>query len=689
MLRDNKGKFLDIRPFNEVGRNFMKNGFYCAEPTGSSAWYDFWFEERRKCIEGYEEEDVKITGDHYFYLNYCPIQKVEDTNKKKSKKIKGFPDFWDGDYTYFWCREIARNGISEEDYNNLYLKAKIKEEFLNGGYNLIVGKSRRKGYSYKSAAIATKNYFHIPYSLTIFAAYDKKYLYPKGVFSMAMDYINFVNTHTAWNMPSDVINKPNAGHIKASYIEYNNGIRVEKGFQSEILSLTFKDNPDAARGKDAYDIFFEESGAFGTPGLLKDSYISTQDCVMAGDIKTGMITIYGTSGDLESGTVDYANMFERPESFGFLPFVNIWDDKTSNQLTGFFHPVNLNMEGFYDENGNSFEQDAKENEIQAREKLINKGATSSELQRRMQEKPLGPSEAFASASTNTFPTMELKNQLDFVKSNNYQSIKGTPVELYYQDGIVVAKPILDGSATPITSYYNVPTDTKSAVVIYEHPVYNPPKGLYKIGYDPVRQDNGTSLAAYIVYKSVHIGSSYSNIIVAEYIGRLENTDDIDNIGVKLAEFYNTTIMHENEITSVKNYYRRIKKLHLLALQPDNVISKVIKKSKVSRVYGCHMTSQLKDAGERYIKDWLLDIADYDEHGNPVYNYQRIYSIRLLEELLNYNRNGNFDLISALIMCMMQVQEETLDKKYDKEAVKNKTAKQLLDMMNKLYRNDTI
>jgi len=48
-------------------------------------------------------------------------------------------------------------------------------------------------------------------------------------------------------------------------------------------------------------------------------------------------------------------------------------------------------------------------------------------------------------------------------------------------------------------------------------------------------------------------------------------------------------------------------LDLLAYQPDNVISKNIKQSRVARVYGCHMNTQLKDAGERYVKTWLLTI----------------------------------------------------------------------------------
>jgi len=399
-----------------------------------------------------------------------------------------------------------------------------------------------------------------------------------------------------------------------------------------------------------------------------------------------MITIFGTSGDIEGGTADYADMFQRPEAFSLLPFKNIWDKNAEDMKVGFFHPINWNMEGFYDKHGNSDKKGAKQLELINRKELIKNGATSIEIQQRMREKSLTPFEAFGTVSVNNFPVIELKKQLQKVKGNNWQNIKGTPVSMILEEGKIKATPILNDKANPIISYYHIPTNKKGCPIIYEYPVNNAPRGLYKIGYDPVRQENGTSLAAIIVYKSLHKGSMYHSTIVAEYIGRFEDSDDIDKMAYYFAELYNTTVMYENEITSVKNYFRRIKKLQLLAKQPDLVISKNIKNSSTARVYGCHMTIQLKDAGERYIKSWLLTVLDYDEQGSPVTVIDRIYSVRLLEELIAYNRRGNFDLISALIMCMFQVQEEELGKEYDEEN-KNKKVKDLLSMINDMYKKN--
>lgn len=713
-IRNPDGIWINTEVFREEARKFQKYNAYCLDPWGSPDWFAYWQEQRNRIINGYTVGGVKVTGDHYFYLNFCPILKVEDMNAKKSAKITDFPDFWDGDYNYFWTREIAFNGIVdglgvqtefeetcrvhaqtlpeaeaqkkalEELFKSLQLEVKIEGDYLTGGYNLIVGKSRRKGYSYKNAAIAVKNYLCYPKALTIFAAYEKKFLYPKGIYTMASNYLNFINANTAWVYPKDVVDKMD--HVKASTIEYRNGVKVETGFLSEIMALTFKDNADAARGKDARDVIFEESGAFGTPGLLKDSYVATQDCVMAGSIKTGMITIFGTSGDMEGGTADYSEMHSNPLRFGMMPFQNIWDEDSSDMKCGFFHPINWNMEGYYDEQGNSDVEGAKSLELAQRKILLDNGATSADIQKRMQEKPLGPFEAFGMVSTNNFPILELKRQLEIVKAKNLHMIMGTPVKMYYDydSKKVKAEPILDGTANVIYRQKPDNTSLEGCPVIYEYPPEVPMRGAFKIGYDPYRQDKGSSLAAVYVYKSVIIGDRTKRIIVAEYVGRPGEADDVNYICRLFAELYNTTIMHENEVTHVKDYFRRRKQLHYLAYQPDEVIKKNVKNSKVNRVYGCHMIDQLKDAGEKYIKSWLLETLDFDDDGMPIRALDQIYSIGLLEELIGYNRKGNFDRVMALMQVMFQDQEDLHGKEYQPKSKGNAKAKQLLEMMETAY-----
>lgn len=736
MIRDsNSGKWIDSSVFREEAIRFQKNKTFCTAPTGTPDWFTYWEEQLRRCEEGYEINGEKITGHHYFYLNFTQIQIVEQIEgSKASKKITQQPDFWDGDYDYFWSLEIAKSGLyspdsqvmSTQDEKDLYNHYegeidKLKEElganyqndsqylvikekrdkvsigildrlglkvqphldYLNGGYHMIVGKSRRKGYSFKNGAICSNVFNTVRDSQIIIGAFEKKFLFPKGTMGMTSDYLNFLNEHTGWSKSRDYVDKQD--HKRSSYKTTVNGVTIEKGYKSEVFALSFRDNPDAARGKDAKIVLLEEAGAFPN---LKDSFAAITPALTAGAYITGQVIIFGTGGDMESGTVDYADMFYNPEVYGMLPFMNIWDEDAENTTCGFFHPVTWNMERYYDKQGNSDIEKAEKFELIRRKHILEKSSSSAALQLHIQEFPFCPAEAFLTVSTNNFPVVELRNRLNKVIHEKLQLKIGTCVTLERVEGVLKAKPDLQNKLEPVLNYKPKIKDLTSCPIIYEYPIDNPPKGLYKIGYDPYRQDlsNGVSLAAIYVYKASHKFSYKRNIIVAEFVGRPQEADDVNRIASQFGELYNAEIMHENEVTHVKNWFRRNKKLGQLAVQPDAVISKAVKNSTVARIYGIHMPDKIKDDGEKYIKDWLLEVRDYDENGNPILNLDTICSIGLLEELIQYNKKGNFDRVMAFMMCMFQTQEDTLGKEYTNNV--NDKAESIIKAMNKRYRKVT-
>nr|DAX26152.1 MAG TPA: Terminase large subunit [Caudoviricetes sp.] len=708
-IRNNNGKWKDTSVFRQEAIRFLEKGYYTEAPYGTPEWLEYWKEQLRRCIEGYEVHGNKITGHHYCYLNFAQILKMkfddEDEEETLATKEVSFPDFWDGDYNFFWSLEIARNGIcssmtqvsskpaEKKEWNELnkrlkklepdneeYAKIKKKRDeisqkildrlglfvkphldYLNGGYHFIVGKARRRGYSYKTSLIIANIYNTIRNKLSLIGAYEKKFI--DQTMDKTLEYLNFFNEYTGFSK-NRLVDKKN--FIKAGYIEEVNGVNVEKGYKSVIdATRTFKDNPDAMRGVDAFFILLEEVGAFDN---LKDSFNAIAPSLTAGSKITGQICLIGTSGDLLGGTKDYADMFFNPIPYGFMPFVNIWDKDAEDTTCGFFHPISWNLEGFYDEQGNSDVEAATAWENQRRKKLLDNSTNSLILQKHIQEFPLCPADAFSVANINVFPTIELRNRLNKVMSGNLHLKMGTPVELFFEDGKVVAKPDLKNKLQPIWNYRPKDNNLEGCPIIYEYPIKSAPKGLYKIGFDPYRQDmsNGVSLGAIYVFKGVHKGSLTKNCIVAQYVGRPQESDDVSRIAMMFAILYNTEVMFENEVTHVKNYFRRMNRLDLLALQPDRVISNNIKNSKVARVYGCHMNEKMKDAGEKYIKDWLLEVQEYDENGSPITTIDSIYDIGLLEELIAYNRKVNTDRVMAIMQVMFQRQEEQLDKVYDED-----------------------
>ena len=65
---------LDFNPdwFREDALNKLKTGRYSSPniPIGSKTHRDFWKERYERCINGYEVNGYRITGDNYFFLNF-------------------------------------------------------------------------------------------------------------------------------------------------------------------------------------------------------------------------------------------------------------------------------------------------------------------------------------------------------------------------------------------------------------------------------------------------------------------------------------------------------------------------------------------------------------------------------------------------------------------------------------------
>ena len=87
---------------------FMDKGYYTSALPGTKDYYDFWDEEKKRCLYGYTvdegtEDELCVTGFHYFYLNYCPIDRaVDETLPDGGNTIQHYADValeYEGEYT--------------------------------------------------------------------------------------------------------------------------------------------------------------------------------------------------------------------------------------------------------------------------------------------------------------------------------------------------------------------------------------------------------------------------------------------------------------------------------------------------------------------------------------------------------------------------------------------------------------
>ena len=627
-------KFINTEIFSETARFYLKHKVYTHAPEGTAEYNEYWDEQENRCINGYIVGGVRITGEHYAYLNFGRILATVNTGKRQ-RKIDTFPKFLDMDY--YWYHELE---AAEEN-----------------GQGMIVVKARRKGYSYKNAFGMVWRYNWFPSSIAILAAFEKTFW--ANTMEMAKHMINFLNDNTDWKKGFLVDRQD---YVKSGYIEKDSisGISIQKGYKSEILALSFKDSPHKSIGRTAERMLFEEAGDW--PGLMQ-AYQRSYPLFKDGNIMVGIPIIYGTGGNNRSGiNADFEAMFYNPSAYGLRSYENVYDETAVGEA-GWFIDDAWYREPFVDKAGNALREEAKEDILLEREEK--KKADPMAYNLMVTQHPNNPKEAFLRNEGAVFPAVELYNVLAKLKSDEKYRKIATPGILFEEEGKIRFRPDHEKRLNAIMKFPHRPNDpVDGAIVIYQHPPEDMPHGLYKIGLDPVAFDKSgsKSLNAAYVYKSYQRFDYGYDEVVAEYVGRPDNIEIYNRNLELLSEYYGRAeIMFENDRGEVLSYFKRRGKLGLLADQPDNVISKVIENSTVSRIKGCHMNDRMKDAGEKYILRWLWTERGKTEDGSHIYNMDLIPSVPLLEELIAYERMGNFDRVMAFMQLMFTIEEQ-----YDRE-----------------------
>lgn len=623
-------KFELTDEFRVMAIRFETNGYYTDLPKGTSQYKEFWVNEHYKCLDGItNSKGISITGVHYFYLNYVQI-KAED-EKTGRKKMK-FPRFLDIDYDYFHLVEAARREKK----------------------GLIFSKPRRTGFSYKDAALVTHEYNFYRDSKGVIGAYLERL--STNTMNMVLDNMNFLNANTEWRKQR---NPDTKDFVKSRFESNVDGVKVWKGYMSEVTKLTFKDNPFASVGLSASIFIFEEAGTLNN---LKEAYNMSEPCWKDGENMIGIPIVFGTGGDMEGGTADFAYMFYNPKQYNLLEFSNIWESGKENTNCGWFIPATRGRLGKYknkvmvDYDGNSDEELAYESIMNLRE-AKKSGHDNKALQDAITQYPLTPSESFLRSSGTIFSSLELHEWLGKVETTPALRDDKKKVELYFNvENQIKVK--LNPDLQDIIDYpLQKNADKKGCIVIYEDPINNPPFGLYIAGCDPYDQDkaeNSESLGSFFVYKRfMNNGHSYDQI-VAEYTGRPERADDFYENCRKLCIYYNAKCLYENQLKGLKGYFEMKNSLHYLCEQPQ-IIKDIVSNSKVSRGYGIHMSQQIKDQCEIYLKQWLYEERD-DVNGNKILNLHTIKSIPLLKEIIAYDRIINTDRVVAFMLCILQSKE---------------------------------
>ena len=632
-------ELVDMDYFRERALYFQKHGEYCDITPNrypGSRYMRFWREEQRRCRDGYvrESDGEWITGYHYWYLNYCPIQITEDvktlgvkkrsvTKMRKAERKRDFPKIWDSDYLWFHYIEKAEQN----------------------GNHVVNLKSRGRGYSFKGGSSLTRNYYHFKGSNSVAIASSGDYLLGDGILNKAWDILNFVDNNTPWRKSRDYEDRKD--HKKASYKDPKT--KTEKGILSEIIGVTTGGDPERARGKRAKLVLFEESGKFPhfktTVGIARPS-------VEQGNSVFGLIVAWGTGGTAGADFDGIKEAFYSPATFNMMGISNVFDKKVAvGSQCGYYCGEYMNREGCYDKNGNSDIITALIETFSGRDLIKRSSKDPNALLQEKADRSLTPQEACMRKEGSLFNVEDLSIHLADVTVNpKIYTDASWKVKLTMSDGKV--KYTLSDNH-PVRQYPVVENKgLEGCVEIFEHPIERDggvQSNIYVAGVDPYDDDTagGASLG------SILIGNRLTRRIVAEYTGRPQTAEEFYEICYRLLKYYNAKANYENNKKGMFQYFDRIQSTYLLCDTPgilrDMEITKKIGFGNTAK--GTNATKAVNNWGNSLIRSYLMEPAYGKEEGER--NYRTIVSPGMLKELIAYDPEiGNYDRIAALRMLLI-------------------------------------
>ena len=603
-------------------------------------------EEVRRCWEGYvrPSDGEWITGDVYFFLNYCPIQLIKKDNKGKSIRTIDFPKFWDGHY-----------------YKSHYLN-----QCRTKGHHAAELASRGKGKSYYAASMLAKRFIlgesnDVKKKVQCVAtASERKYIQGANqLLDMFQYYIDFCANNTEFPRQRITSSLQNLAWTMG-YIDSETNTR--RGTENSVIGITSKDDESKLRGSRGVLYLLEEAGSF--PRLL-NLYQVLRPSVEDGNSVWGLIYLYGTAGDSDSDFSSMQELMYNPNGYNIKAVNNVYDKEGQGrkQFTYFF-PGYMNRADCYDEDGNSDVNKALLEILLDRYKVKYNSTDINAITKRIAEIPITPQEAILKTKDNIFPIAEITKRLNEI-DNNPNFYDDTYVgDLVINKGNVEFSPnTLD---MPIRDFPTKDNKVKGAIEIFEMPqeVHGKiPKDRYIISLDNYENDEAQSMSL----GSMFVLDLWTDRIVAEYTGRPMFAADLNAICRKLCLFYNAKVMVENNKKNTFSYFSRMNSLHLMADTPEYLKNKQLIKTTGfgNASKGITATLPIKNFALGLIRDWLLKpVTITKEEGNEVVEYivpnlSFIKNRALLKELMLYNPAINVDRIMSLCQLMLYREEKMI------------------------------
>lgn len=636
------GRFTDLRPNANPNSEFGK-------------WIR---EERRRCLYGYIRpyDGEWITGDHYFFLNYCPISLLKKSSNggRKAMRVIDFPFSWEGNYYRFHYLNQARE------------------------HGLMAAELARRGCgkSFCAAAMLAKRFilgesFEVNKRVVSYITATDKAKLTGG--DQTLDkfqfYIDFIAENMQW--PSRRLYNSLADmNWQMGYKDLNTG--TNKGTLNSVVGKSSQNDASKLRGTRGVLYLFEEAGTFDNLLTLWSNLLPS---VSDGESVFGLMYLFGTSGDQQSDFAAMQEIMYNPVGYKTYGLKNVYDKEGQGRPTfTYFFPAYINRSGCYDEQGNSDVTKALLEILVNRYNVKYNSTDINTITKCIAEIPITPQEAILRTRGNIFPVADLTQRLAEIDNDPHTFDDVYVGDLTQEkDGTVSFK--LTGDQ-PIRDFPLKDNKVSGALEIFKMPEKDAQGKVfpqrYIIGHDPVDNDEADTMSL----SSTFVLDLWTDTIVAEYTGRHQFADDNFEMLRKLCIFYNAKALFEGNIKGCFSYFSRMNCLYMLADTPEYLKDKdIIKNIGIgNNSKGVKATKPVNDYANRLIRDWLLKPVTIqsgdDGEETTVFNLTRIRNRALIKELMLYNPDINVDRVRALGLLMLYREQFMVTYNGDPSSSKN-------------------
>lgn len=593
-----QGLDFDPAPFRDRATIFEKSGSYTDYPKNCKPYNDFWDEEFNRCQNGYTVGKYRITGDHYFFLNYYRMFTVKEDAQAGSGREESFPNFLSKQYEFFHYVEMA--------------------EKL--GKDICILKARGIGLSEIVACLAVRPYTtNRGYHVMLTCASDTKLTPLKNKCWKQLDWLN-MNTNGGMRHARLVINN---NDTKRASVKTPDGI--EYGWGSEITSVV-ADTSDKIRGDRLDRLIFEEAGS---NKVLTDSWIKGDALVALGGKHFGSRIALGTGGD-DMSLKGLADIFTNPEAYNVLPFKNYDTDDGKPEISSFFIPAHkfALTSQYLDNRGVTNHIEFKKFYIEKREKLTDK-----DFLNECAEHCFTPREALSKHGDNVFDTAIITERIIQMKVHN-QYTKPKRMLLLWDKSFGSGYDRVIAKESPL-----------GQLLVVEPPILDetgkPYKNLYVAGIDAIdmgRKDSATDsdVSDFCVIVKKRMFGMDDPKYVAMYKFRPDDIRQAYDLTMKLLTWYNCKALLEYTKISIQQYFKDRNKGHLFMSRPKFAISNKSNRAG-KQLIGVPSVPYVIEHGLELVNNFINDFwytIDFED---------------MLDQMLNYSYENKrkFDIIAAL------------------------------------------